>query len=71
MVAEPLAAPFAHPGSGQWNTNLPNAVLRGNTNLSVNFRAWPGTTPCNKWICSWMASISARWPTWPHVPEIS
>jgi uncharacterized protein (TIGR03790 family) len=37
MVAEPLAAPFAQPGYGQWGTNLPNAVLSGTTNLSVNF----------------------------------
>ena len=37
MVAEPLAAPFARPGYGRWGTNLPNAVLSGTTNLSVNF----------------------------------
>lgn len=45
MVAEPLAAPFARFGSGQWNTNLANAVLSGTTNLSVNFNARDGTHP--------------------------
>ncbi len=39
MVAEPLAAPFAQPGSGRWGTNLPNAVLSGTTNLSVKFNS--------------------------------
>ena len=45
MVAEPLAAPFAKPGSGRWGTNLPNAVLSGTTNLSVNFSSWSGNHP--------------------------
>ena len=45
MVAEPLAAPFARFGSGQWNTNLPNAVLSGTTNLTVNFSAHDSTHP--------------------------
>src|SRR5208283_3288597 len=45
MVAEPLAAPFARPGSGQWGTNLPNAALSGTTNLSVNFSSWSGNHP--------------------------
>ena len=45
MVAEPLAAPFAQPGYGRWGTNLPNAVLSGTTNLSVNFRAQFGNHP--------------------------
>jgi len=44
-VAEPLAAPFAQPGSGQWGTNLLNAVLNGTTNLSVKFRSQPGNHP--------------------------
>jgi len=40
MVAEPLAAPFAHPGNGKWSTtNIANAVLNGTTNLSVKFGA--------------------------------
>ena len=38
-VAEPLAAPFARTGSGQWSTNLANAVLAGTRNLSVQFSA--------------------------------
>ncbi|HEV2327804.1 MAG TPA: TIGR03790 family protein [Verrucomicrobiae bacterium] len=37
IVGEPLAAPFAQPGTGQWGTNLVNAVLSGTTNLTVNF----------------------------------
>src|ERR1035437_4589667 len=45
MVAEPLAAPFAQPGYGRWATKLPNAVLSGTTNLSVNFRAQFGNHP--------------------------
>jgi uncharacterized protein (TIGR03790 family) len=44
-VAEPLAAPFAQPGSGRWGTNLPNAVLRGATNLSVKFSSRSGNHP--------------------------
>jgi len=45
MVAEPLAAPFARVGSGQWSTNLPNAILSGTTNLSVQFSARDGNHP--------------------------
>jgi len=45
MVAEPLAAPFARPGFGRWGTNLPNAVLRGTTNLSVSFSSRFGNQP--------------------------
>ncbi len=45
IVVEPLAAPFAQPGSGQWSTNLFNAVLSGTTNLSLRFRAATGNRP--------------------------
>jgi len=45
MVAEPLAAPFARPGSGRWGANLTNAVLSGTTNLSVSFHTQSGTRP--------------------------
>ena len=45
MVAEPLAAPFARPGYGRWGTNLPNAMLSGTTNLSVNFSSRFGNHP--------------------------
>ncbi len=45
MVAEPLAAPFARYGQGRWDTNLPNAVLSGTTNLSVNFSSPYGNHP--------------------------
>jgi len=39
LVAEPLSAPFAQPGSGAWS-NLPtNALLSGTTNLSLQFNA--------------------------------
>jgi uncharacterized protein (TIGR03790 family) len=44
-VAEPLAAPFAWFGSGQWNTNLANTVLSGTTNLTVNFTAHDSVHP--------------------------
>jgi uncharacterized protein (TIGR03790 family) len=40
IVAEPLAAPFALSGYGEWNTNLPpSAILSGTTNLFVQFSA--------------------------------
>jgi uncharacterized protein (TIGR03790 family) len=39
IVAEPLAAPFARTGYGDWNTNLVNAVLSGTTNICVSFTA--------------------------------
>ncbi len=45
MVAEPLAAPFAQQGRGQWSTNLANAVLSGTTNLSVTFTAHDAKHP--------------------------
>ena len=45
MVAEPLAAPFARFGNGQWSTNLANAVLSGTTNLSVRFSAYDNDHP--------------------------
>ncbi len=45
MVAEPLAAPFAEYGSGQWATNLANTVLSGITNLSVKFNAHDANHP--------------------------
>ncbi len=45
MVAEPLAAPFARFGSGQWTTNLASAMLSGTTNLSVNISAHDNKHP--------------------------
>ena len=45
MVAEPLAAPFALFGRGQWNTNLINAILNSTTNLSVSFSAHDANHP--------------------------
>ena len=45
IVAEPLAAPFAQTGYGQWSTNLPNSVLSGTTNLSVQFSAYDENHP--------------------------
>lgn len=37
MLGDPLAAPFARPGAAQWQ-NLPeNALLRGITNLTLDF----------------------------------
>ncbi len=37
VVGEPLAAPFAKPGTGAWNGLASNAVVSGTTNLSVQF----------------------------------
>jgi len=45
IAGEPLAAPFARPGNGQWSTNLVNAVLSGTTNLSVQFTAHDSKRP--------------------------
>lgn len=45
MVAEPLAAPFAEAGIGQWDTNLPNATLSGTALLSVQFSAHDENRP--------------------------
>lgn len=45
IVGEPLAAPFAQPGHGQWSTNLPNAVLSGTTNLAVTFASHDRNRP--------------------------
>lgn len=46
VVAEPLAAPFAHPGYGGWSgTNIANAVLSGKTNFSVRFTAYDSRHP--------------------------
>jgi uncharacterized protein (TIGR03790 family) len=45
MVAEPLAAPFAQSGNGQWGSRLTNGVLSGTTNLSVSFHTPYGTRP--------------------------
>jgi uncharacterized protein (TIGR03790 family) len=39
IVAEPLAAPFARPGSGQWQGINPNAMLSGTAQLAVQFSA--------------------------------
>ncbi|MCX7722862.1 MAG: TIGR03790 family protein [Verrucomicrobiae bacterium] len=45
IVGEPLAAPFAKPGAGQW-INLPDgAILAGITNLTVQFTAADPTRP--------------------------
>jgi uncharacterized protein (TIGR03790 family) len=45
VVAEPLAAPFARPGYGQWGAQLTNAVLSGTTNLAVSFHTQFGAHP--------------------------
>ncbi len=45
-VAEPLAAPFAITGFGEWSTNLPlGTVLSGTSMLSVQFAANNGNHP--------------------------
>jgi uncharacterized protein (TIGR03790 family) len=46
IVAEPLAAPFAETGYGEWNTNLSaGTVLNSTSMLSVGFSARDGTHP--------------------------
>jgi uncharacterized protein (TIGR03790 family) len=39
MVGEPLAAPFARPGSADWSSLTNGTVLNGQTNLSLTFTA--------------------------------
>jgi len=39
LLGEPLAAPFAQPGSGSWQIPGSNALLSGTTNLSLEFTA--------------------------------
>lgn len=39
FVGEPLAAPFAHPGSANWNSLTNGTVLSGQSTLSLNFTA--------------------------------
>jgi len=39
IVGEPLSAPFAQPGSGQWTGVASNAVLKGTAQLTVSFAA--------------------------------
>ena len=45
IVAEPLAAPFAQPGYGSWNTTATNSVLAGNTPLTVKFTEHDSSRP--------------------------
>lgn len=45
MVAEPLAAPYARQGNGQWNIAPTNSLLSGTTNLSLDFFAYDGNHP--------------------------
>lgn len=39
LVGEPLAAPFAQPCNGNWSNPPVGAVIRGTTNLSLNFNS--------------------------------
>lgn len=48
MVAEPLAAPFAIPGSARWNPANSNATLAGVASLGVNFRAHDAARPLQR-----------------------
>lgn len=45
IVAEPLAAPFARPGSGRWDGDLSNAVLSGQSPLGVHFSSRDASHP--------------------------
>ncbi|NOS69181.1 MAG: TIGR03790 family protein [Verrucomicrobia bacterium] len=44
-VAEPLAAPFALPGTGTWGSGLSNSLMTGNPPLTVNFSEHDATRP--------------------------
>jgi uncharacterized protein (TIGR03790 family) len=44
-VAEPLAAPFASPGAGEWGEGISNSILSGTASLSVQLSAWDGGHP--------------------------
>ncbi|HEX4343543.1 MAG TPA: TIGR03790 family protein, partial [Verrucomicrobiae bacterium] len=48
MLGEPLAAPFAQPANGSWNNLTSTSVLRGTTNLSLQFIAADTTRPLNQ-----------------------
>lgn len=45
IVGEPLAAPFARPATGSWLGLATNALLRGVTNLSLQFTAADAQLP--------------------------
>ena len=45
FVGEPLAAPFARPGSADWSSLTNGAVLGGQTNLSLTFTAAATSLP--------------------------
>jgi len=48
FVGEPLAAPFARPGSGVWNAPTNGAVLGGQSILSLNFTAAATNLPLGR-----------------------
>lgn len=45
LVGEPLVAPFARSGSGDWSSLTNGTVLRGQTNLSLSFTATATNLP--------------------------
>jgi uncharacterized protein (TIGR03790 family) len=48
VVAEPLSAPFAQPGSGAWQGASSNAVLSGTAHLSASFTSADAQHPLQK-----------------------
>jgi uncharacterized protein (TIGR03790 family) len=48
LVGEPLAAPFAHPGSADWSSLTNGTVLSGQTALSLTFTAAATNLPLAK-----------------------
>ncbi|PWU19681.1 MAG: hypothetical protein C5B50_06115 [Verrucomicrobia bacterium] len=48
LVGEALAAPFAAPGQGTWNSLPPYALLSGTTNLSYHFSASGAMRPISQ-----------------------
>jgi uncharacterized protein (TIGR03790 family) len=45
IVGEPLAAPFARPGSGKWSGSLSNTILSGVAPLAIEFHARDSSRP--------------------------
>src|SRR5579883_684428 len=48
LVGEPLAAPFARPATGAWKSPGPGALLRGTTNLALQFTASDANHPLQR-----------------------
>jgi uncharacterized protein (TIGR03790 family) len=45
IVGEPLAAPFARPGSGKWSGSLSNTILSGTVPMTIDLHARDASRP--------------------------